>query len=322
MTTVKSLLLWERWRPRTLDDIILLPRIRKSFENGVTQDYIFYGHFGTGKTSLSRILVGKYTKDKPYLELNSSLYTSIDVLRNEIDDFCKFSPIVETDSNIKYVYLDEFERTSAQFQDAFKAFVEKYDKNVRFIISTNHINKIDGGIKSRFKKLNFDYNGIEEEKYLKTEIYKKIKNVILPKENFDIPKEDLIKIINKKFPDFREILVDVQSYIETGNIEEASSNVSLRTKLDLYYMIYNASINFDEIYHYLMNSFGPDKIHIMIKLLGTDFINWSIENNKDADKLFEVAHLICEYTTALESETDPIIVGISLIGKLRKLLIK
>jgi len=87
--SVKSLLLWEKWRPKTMEDVILLPRIRKHFEFGINQNFIFYGHFGTGKTSLARILIGKYTKDKPYLELNSSLYTSIDVLRSEIEDFCR-----------------------------------------------------------------------------------------------------------------------------------------------------------------------------------------------------------------------------------------
>ncbi len=205
--SVKSLLLWEKYRPKNLDDIILLPRIRKYFENGVTQNYIFYGHFGTGKTSLARILIGKYTKDKPFLELNSSLYTSIDVLRSEIEDFCKFSPIMESESDVKFIFLDEFERVSAQFQDAFKAFIEKYNKNVRFIITTNHIHKISEGIKSRIPQINFDCQNSEEEKYLKQEIYKRITNNILSKEEKLIPKEDLVSIINKKFPDFRSIVV-------------------------------------------------------------------------------------------------------------------
>jgi DNA polymerase III delta prime subunit len=175
--SINKLLLWERWRPKTMEDIILPPRIRKQFENGVTQNYIFYGHYGTGKTSLARILIGKYSKDKPFLELNSSLFTSIDVLRNEIEDFCKFTPMMSSESDIKYIFLDEFERVSAQFQDAFKAFIEKYNKNVRFIITTNHINKISDGIKSRIPQIDFDCQNIEEEKYLKTEIYKKITTV-------------------------------------------------------------------------------------------------------------------------------------------------
>ena len=100
MSGINDLLLWEKWRPKTLDDVILLPRIRKYFENGVNQNFIFHGHYGTGKTSLARILIGKYTKDKAFLELNSSLYTSIDVLRNEIENFCKFTPTMDVESDI------------------------------------------------------------------------------------------------------------------------------------------------------------------------------------------------------------------------------
>ena len=85
---MKHLLLSEKWRPKNLDEIILLPRIRKHFENGLTQNVILYGSFGTGKTTLSRILIGKWSKKTPHLELNSSFYTSIDVLRSKIDDFC------------------------------------------------------------------------------------------------------------------------------------------------------------------------------------------------------------------------------------------
>ena len=172
--SLNNLLLWEKWRPKNMDDVILLPRIRKYFENGVNGNYIFYGNYGTGKTSLARILIGRYTKNTPYLELNSSLYTSIDVLRGEIENFCKFTPMMESESDIKFIFLDEFERVSVQFQDAFKAFIEKYNKNVRFIITTNHINKITDGIKSRIPQINFDCQNIEEEKYLKQEIAKRI----------------------------------------------------------------------------------------------------------------------------------------------------
>ena len=178
--SIKRLLLWEKWRPKTIEDTILPDRIKKQFENGITRNYIFYGSYGTGKTTLARILVGKYSKDKAYIELNSSLFTSIDVLRSEIDQFCRTAPILETEDEIKYVFLDEVDRISPQYQDALKAFIEKYHEKVRFILTTNHINKISQGIKSRFTEINFDCQSIEEEKYLKTEIYKKINNVILP----------------------------------------------------------------------------------------------------------------------------------------------
>jgi DNA polymerase III delta prime subunit len=319
MSGINDLLLWEKWRPKTLDDVILLPRIRKYFENGVNQNFIFYGHYGTGKTSLARILIGKYTKDKAFLELNSSLYTSIDVLRNEIENFCKFTPMMDVESDIKYIFLDEFERVSSQFQDAFKAFIEKYNKNVRFIITTNHINKISDGIKSRIPQINFDCLNVEEEKYLKQEIYKRVNNIILPEENYIIPKEDLASIITKKFPDFRSIMVEVQNYTLTGNLSD-SVNVSNKVKIDLYNLIYDKSMNYDKIYHFLMNVFTNDKIDVMIRLLGKPFIDWSISEGKNVDKLFECNYIIADYSPLLNTNTDPIILGMTILGKFRETL--
>ena len=318
--SLNNLLLWEKWRPKNMDDVILLPRIRKYFENGVNGNYIFYGNYGTGKTSLARILIGKYTKKTPYLELNSSLYTSIDVLRGEIENFCKFTPMMESDSDIKFIFLDEFERVSVQFQDAFKAFIEKYNKNVRFIITTNHLNRITDGIKSRIPQINFDCQGIEEEKYLKQEVYKRINNVILPKEGKEITKEDLASIINKKFPDFRSIMVEVQNYLETGSLGENSSNVSNKVKLDLYNCIYDKSLGYEKVYHFLMNNFGAEKIDTMIKLLGRPFTDWSISEKNNIDKLFECNYIIAEYSDKLETNTDPIILGMTVIGKFRDIL--
>jgi len=317
--SVKNLLLWEKWRPKSLEDIILLPRIKKQFENGINQHYIFYGHYGTGKTSLARILIGKYSKETPFLELNCSMDTSIDILREEIQNFCKFTPMFESNSDIKYVFLDEFERVSPQFQDAFKAFIEKYNNSVRFIITTNHINKISDGLKSRIKTVNFDCVDVEEEKYLKIELYKRIQNTILPKEEREISKDNLVSIISKKFPDFRSILVEVQDFLETGDINNGISNVSNKVKNDLFNFLYENG-DYESVYHFLMSNFGQEKIDSMIKLLGKPFIDWSIENRKNIDKLFECSYVIADYTSKLETNTDPIVLGMTILGKFRDIL--
>lgn len=319
--SVNNLLLWEKWRPKKLEDLILLPRIRKHFENGLNGNYIFHGHFGTGKTSLARILIGKYTKDKPFLEINSSISTSINVLRSEIEDFCKFTPMMSVDSDIKYVFLDEFERTSAEFQDAFKAFIEKYNKNVRFIITTNHLNKVSDGIKSRIPQINFDCESVEEEKFLMQEIYKRIQNTILPAENAEISKNDLIGIVKKNFPDFRSTLISVQNFLQTG-ISDSSVVVSESNKQKLYDIILDSNKSYEDIYHYLMSEFGPEKIHIMIGFLERPFVNYiSREHKSLVGKLFQCNYIVSDYSEKLNSNTDPIILGMTVIGKFRDVLI-
>jgi DNA polymerase III delta prime subunit len=318
--SIKNLLLWEKYRPKNIDDTILLPHIKKHFENGVNKNYIFHGHYGTGKTTLARILIGKYTKDKAFLEINSSFYTSIDVLRNEVEKFCKTQPMIESDDPIKYIFLDEFERVSSSYQDALKAFIEQYHKNVRFILTTNHLNKISEGIKSRFTNLDFDCKTPAEEKYLKQEIYKKIINLIAPKEEIEISKEKLVYIINKKFPDFRAILVELQNFKDTGELNSVESNVSNKLKIDLYDILYSNS-SYEDVYHFLMTNFGSEKIDIMISLLSKSFIDWSIkEKRENIDKLFELNYIIAKYASKLDSSTDPIILGMTIIGKFREIL--
>lgn len=315
-------LLWEKWRPKSLEDIILLPRIRKHFESGLNNNYIFYGRYGTGKTSLARILIGKYTKDKPFLEINSSLYTSIDVLRNEIEDFCKFKSMMETDSPNKYVYLDEFDRVSPQFQDALKAFIEKYSKNgVRFILATNHINKVSDGIKSRIPTIDFDFKDKSEEKYLKIEIFKRIKNTILESENKEVPKDKIVEIINKKFPDIRSIIVEIQNYILTGNNNISSIKEENELKLKLYNIIYDKSADYNKIYNFLISDVGQDNISNLFKMLGKPFIDWSISKNMNVDKLFKCNYIVSDYEPRINEVTDPIILGMTVIGKIRDALL-
>lgn len=312
---IKNLLIWEKWRPKIINDIILLPRIKKNFETGVNKNYIFHGSYGTGKTTLARILIGKYTKDKAYLEINSSLHTSIDVLREKIEKFCKTVPIMETDDPIKYVFLDEADRISPQYQDALKAFIEKYHSTVRFIITTNHIGKISDGIKSRFTQIDFDCWSQEEEKYLKKEIYKKITNIISPEEDITIDKDSLVKIINKRFPDFRGIMVDLQNFKDVGSVSQSETNISNKLKIDLYNLISNNS-DYETIYHFIMENFGPEKIDQLISILEMDFIEWSLKEKRENIKnMFKFNKIISEYKPKLETSLDPIVLGMAIIGE-------
>jgi len=323
---MKNLLLSEKWRPKKFEDIILLPRIKNIFEGGLNNNYLLCGHFGTGKTSIARILIGKYSKDKPFLEINSSFYTSIDTLRTKIDDFCSkvymgFDLIDEvTKDQIKYVFLDEFERTSIQYQDALKAYIEEYSqKNVRFIFTTNHVNKVSDGIRSRLIEVDFNTQNKDEERFLKQEIYKRIKNVISPQENLEISKDDLVKIINKKFPDFRSILIEVDKFRISG---DTTLHQTLNTKLkeDTYSIIYDKTKNYEDIYHFLNENFGNDGINDLLQILGKDFITHSLnEKRENIEKLFKVNYIVCDYGHLLETNTDPIILGMTIMGKIREL---
>lgn len=319
-------LITDRWRPSKIEDIILLDRVYDKVKNGLTKNTILYGHYGTGKTSLSRILIGKYKNTNPYIEINSSYYTSIDTLRNVIDDFCSKVQIdfnnTFSDDSVKYVFLDEFDRTSKQYQDALKAYIEEYSsKNVRFILCTNHIDKISDGIKSRFLKINFDPENKDEEVELKRKILIKIKNNIYPYENkgnSEFNKNNIIKIINSSFPDVRNILINVEDYIENGTISNSKVNINLSN--DVINIIIDQNINFNDIYHFTYENFGNDGIKLLISIIIKSLIPKLISLNIKSDKLFNIIYITTDYETKIENSIDPIIVGVSLIGKIKEIL--
>ena len=92
-----------------------------------------------------------------------------------------------------------------------------------------------------------------------------------------------------------------------------------KIKIDLFNFLYENG-DYESVYHFLMTNFGQEKIDSMIKLLGKPFIDWSIENSKNIDKLFECNYVIADYTNKLETNTDPIVLGMTIIGKFRNIL--
>ena len=70
-----------------------------------------------------------------------------------------------------------------------------------------------------------------------------------------------------------------------------------------------------------MSTFGSEKIDQMIKLLGRPFVSFIIDKHPTkVDKLFECNYIISDYSLKIDT-TDPIILGMTIIGKYRDILI-
>ena len=306
-------LYWEKYRPKTLEDIILLPRIRKQVENGIVTNLIFYGHYGMGKTALSRIL----SKRNPNLELNSSLDTSIDVLRKDISDFCSKMSMFDGEDDVKIVFLDEVDRVSAQYQDALKGFIESNSRNTRFIFTTNHIEKITPGNLSRFTKVNFDPQTPEEVKWLKNEYAKRLIE-ISEKEEVDVDKKDVVNIVNKHFPDLRQMTTSLQE-VKLSGIKVNAINNSKRVELfDKIITLRDTT----DMYNYIMIEYGDDGISEIMNSLGRPFIEWVGKSKSEyLPKLVDILEIVTRYTDMLDNRNqDPIIVGLTAITQIQKVL--
>jgi DNA polymerase III delta prime subunit len=95
----------EKYRPRTLADMVLSDENRKFFNSVTTEtpNLLFVGSPGIGKTTIAKIIVHDILKCQ-YLYINASDENGIDTIRTKVSNF---SQIKSLDGNIKIVILDE-----------------------------------------------------------------------------------------------------------------------------------------------------------------------------------------------------------------------
>lgn len=313
----KDFLYWERFRPKTMKNLILLPRIKDFLAKGINTHLIFYGTPGVGKSTLAHIL----SKDNPTLVLNSSLNTSIDTLRTTITDFIRKLDFNYPSDVKKIIILDEFERVSDQYQDALKGFMEMYHEHARFILTTNHINKV-GELSSRINKVNFNPTNKEEENYLKKEYFLYLKKIVKGVKADDLIQDVHIdKIINKFFPDLRAAVQMVQEIDISKNLNTIDSSASGSQNVELYNFILSGRCDSIEVFKYVTENLMGE-IDTIFDNLGRSFFKYLMDIkpdllNKIAPRLIKLQK---EYNETLHITVDPMIHLVSYILDVKKII--
>jgi hypothetical protein len=72
-----------------------------------------------------------------------------------------------------------------------------------------------------------------------------------------------------------------------------------------------------------MSNFGPEKVDIIFKFLSRGLVDWTIKDKPDLiTKLFEINYIVSENHFKLETQTDPVILAMTVIGKIRDVVSK
>ncbi len=307
----------EKYRPKNLDELILPERVMNKFKNGLTQNVLFAGSPGTGKTSTAKAIINQF--ELPYLYINASRDTSVDVIRTQITDFCSTMSILDDRDKFKVVILDEVDGVSDQFFKALRATMEQFASNSRFIATCNYINKLPDAILSRFEVINFDFDKSEE-----TELTKKyIKRVydICGKEGMTIEKPALVEFVKRNFPDLRSTLSKLQGYKSQGTVNIGIEDVKRFNSVykDVFDLIFNET---DPVKNYkLLVSEYSNRVDDVLEMLGSDFIEYiQTERTNNIKNIPQIIIAVAEHQAQRVHVIDPIITMLSCVYRIQEIV--
>jgi len=287
------------------------------FENGLTQNMLLAGSPGTGKTSTAKAIVNQF--GLPYLYINASTDTSVDVIRTRITDFCSTMSILDDQGKFKVVILDEVDGVSDQFFKALRATMEQFASNSRFIATCNYVNKIPDPILSRFEVINFDFDKAEENELTK----KYIRRVydICGKEGMTIEKPALVEFVKRNFPDLRTTLNKLQGYKTQGTQNITIDDVKKFNSVykDMFDLIFN---QMDPVvnYKYIVGEYS-NRVDDVLQTLGQEFIEYiQTEKPQNARHIPQIAICVAEHQAQRTLVIDPVITLLACVYKIQTIV--
>ena len=199
----------ELYRPNSVESYICNDDLKSQLESYISNQDIphlmLVGKPGSGKTTLGKLLVKNIDCDCLYI--NAADERSIDVMRDKVGAFASSN----TFKSLKIVILDEASNLLQASQVLLLNMIETYSLKTRFILTGNYIERFIDPLRSRCTELDLSPPP-------KKIIAKHLAN-ILDKESIKYELEDIVKVINKFYPDFRKIINYSQKFSLNGTLE-------------------------------------------------------------------------------------------------------
>ncbi len=219
--------LWvDTHRPKKLADLVFSSeQERKIFETYVANKSIpnlmILGSQGTGKTSLSMVLMNELNVDQAdVMKINCS-DEKIDAVRDKVKTFAYTMPMGE----FKVVRLEEIDHLSLDAQALLRVLIEEVSESCRFIATANYSNKILPAVKDRFQIFEFNKPSADDVLIKMAEV--------LEHERIAFEVDDLEKVVAAGYPSLRKIITLMEKGSTTGTLTLKAEAVSADWKLQL-----------------------------------------------------------------------------------------
>jgi DNA polymerase III delta prime subunit len=271
------------YNPKTVDNFILVPRIKAVVSKGINSNLLFHGQQGLGKSALLKKMAEKYSD---VLYFNCAENGQIDALREggEIYNFCVGASmeVDDTKERGKILILDELNGVSDAFQEGLKGFMDKFGGVVKFCGTTNFIHKIQDAIISRFDGgISFDFQTAEEREYYLEKYTARIKKLIAGL-RIEIEDDVLEKLIQNKFPDMRTMLGFLQRvfYADIKVIDSALVDKYEFEFIELYKIILSGDLSTPEKTYELLQGDYSSRPEDVLVGLDKPFINYIVKSEQ------------------------------------------
>ena len=201
----------EKYLPKQVSDVIFHSDVEREKIEDIVNGYmpfpfsgkngiLLYGRWGTGKTTLARLLPDAIEQGKGGIE---AVYEYIRCMQgvtgvtvmNKITDSAKFCSLLH--SGLHYFVIDEVDNLTESAQASLKSAMNY--PNTVFVLTTNHIDKIDKGIINRCHDI--DFNAAPPESWLPI-----ANRMLIDMGVKDISQEALLEVISTGKGAARDIL--------------------------------------------------------------------------------------------------------------------
>ncbi len=223
----------ERYRPRVIDEIIMIEQHKKQFrgwiKKGIIPDTLMYEpKGGTGKTTMSQVLAQETNAD--FLCLSANINRGISAITEKVVPFCENKTMLGTR---KLVFIEEIgDATSAQV-DSLKSVIDKYSSNVSLILTTNSLANISPALLKRFKLFDFSKFTEDQTKELTLQVFNRIK-AILDIEGVEYTQQDIVYVLKKYKLSFREIIRTIGISIFDNKLDIEKMEATLASNNDIF----------------------------------------------------------------------------------------